>query len=67
MLKKAFKESFPGIVMSTVIPAILGYLVIPVPVDAMSNAINTGIGGAVSATLASVITLMVYMKKTENK
>ncbi len=66
MVKSAFKESLPGIVMSTIIPALLGYFVLPLPTDAVANAIATGIGGALSATLASVITLAIYMKKQEN-
>lgn len=66
MIKQAFKESLPGIVLSFIVPALLGYFVLPIPTDAMSNAIATGIGGALSAALSSVIALVMHMKK-ENK
>lgn len=65
MIKQAFKEALPGIILSFIVPALLGYFVLPLPTDAMSNAIATGIGGALSAALSSVIALVMHMKKEQ--
>lgn len=67
MIKQAFIESIPGVILSFIVPALLGYFVLPLPTDSIANAMSAGIGGALSAALSTVIALVIHMKKEQSK
>lgn len=67
MVIRALKESLPGIILSFIVPALLGYFILPLPTNAVANAMASGIDGALSAALTSVITLVIFMKKISKR
>ena len=64
MFKQAFKHSLPGIILSFVVPH-LGLLLIPLPTTLVSHVMGTGIDGALSAGVSSIIAVIVYMKSQQ--
>lgn len=65
MFKQAFKYSLPGIILSFVVPSVLAYFLIPLPTTLVSHVMGTGIDGALSAGVSSIIAVIVYMKSQQ--
>lgn len=40
MVIRALKESLPGIILSFIVPALLGYFILPLPTNAVANAMD---------------------------
>ena len=65
MLKKALLNSIPSGIASALLSFAVAMFLVPFPETEVANAINNGISGLLSGFVGSVVTLIVYIKKTE--
>ena len=65
MFKKALLNAIPSGIASAVLSFAAAMFLIPFPETAMANAINNGISGLLSGFVGSLVTLIIYIKKSE--
>lgn len=67
MLKTAILNAIPSGIASALLSFLAAMYLIPFPETVFANAMNNGISGLLSGFVGSIVTLVVFIKKTEQQ